>query len=231
MARRRRLRWIEGGALLIGLLFLGLWSRAHLREQAFQSLELERMANAPREIRAPLQEKPAPAAPQPSRAPAKPKHATRNVAALGRLEIPRLKIRAIVAEGADARTLDVAVGHIPATARPGSTGNCGLAGHRDTFFRGLGEVRNGDEVRFVTVDRTYRYQVEWSQVVAPDRVDTLDPTDVPTLTLVTCYPFTFVGRAPRRFVVRARQVDATDTPPVADARAASAASSPIAASR
>jgi sortase A len=139
--------------------------------------------------------------------------------ALGRLEIPRLGIGVVVVEGTDARTLELAVGHIASTAPPGRPGNCGLAGHRDTFFSGLGGARVGDLVRFSTPQRTYTYEVEWCQVVDPDRVDTLDPTPVPSLTLVTCYPFAFVGHAPQRFVVRARQVKAPEVPVLAQARA------------
>ena len=100
------------------------------------------------------------------------------------------------------------------TALPGRPGNCALAGHRDTFLRGLGGVRVNDVIRVVTLERTYTYQVEWSVVVEPRRVDVLDSTATRSLTLVTCYPFRFIGHAPQRFVVRARQVD-----PVASATA------------
>jgi sortase A len=126
---------------------------------------------------------------------------------IGRLEIPRLRIEAMVAEGTDAKTLDRAIGHVRETALPGKPGNVGLAGHRDTFLRGLGDVRADDVIRIVTAERTYTYEVQWTKVVEPDRVDTLDPTAKPSLTLVTCYPFAYVGRAPQRFLVRARQVD------------------------
>lgn len=138
---------------------------------------------------------------------------------LGMLEIPRLRITAVVAEGTDEKTLGRAVGHIPSTAGPGTPGNCGLAGHRDTFLRGLGGVRVDDVIRIVTPERTYSYTVEWSMVVEPDRIDTLDSTATPSLTLVTCYPFTFVGRAPQRFVVRARQLEAFAAPATLQDRA------------
>jgi sortase A len=203
MAWRRRLRWLERGALIIGLLCLGLWSVAHFRSWAFQSAESRKLRTASRE-----------AGP-----------------ALGRIEIPRLGIRAIVVEGTDAQTLELAVGHIASTASPGKPGNCGLAGHRDTFFSGLGGARAGDLVRFSTPERTYTYEVEWCRVVEPDRVDTLDPTPVPSLTLVTCYPFAFVGRAPRRFVVRARQVKAPEVPVLAHASSPLALPDLMAASR
>lgn len=127
---------------------------------------------------------------------------------LGRIEIERLGITAIVAEGWDEATLKRAVGHITPTARPGAPGNCALAGHRDTFLRGLGGVRTDDVIRFVTPESTYTYRVEWTEVVEPRQVDVLHATETRSLTLLTCYPFTYVGHAPRRFVVRASQVGA-----------------------
>jgi len=218
MAWRRPLRWFERGALIIGLLCLGLWSFAHLRSQAFQSAESRKLEAGPRAAAPPFPVPPGPTASRKPRPAAKSKAVKARVATLGQIEIPRLGIRAIVAEGTDARTLDLAVGHIASTASPGGPGNCGLAGHRDTFFSGLGSVREGDLVRFTSPERTTLYEVEWCKVVEPDRIDTLDPTPVPSLTLVTCYPFTYVGRAPQRFVVRARQVKAPEAPVVAHAR-------------
>jgi sortase A len=123
--------------------------------------------------------------------------------ALGRLEIPRLGVSAIVRAGSDARTLRLAVGHIGGTALPGESGNVGLAAHRDTFFRRLGEIQADDTVQFVTPDGTYVYRVESTQVVEPRDTWVLNPTEDPVLTLVTCYPFRYVGSAPQRFIVRA----------------------------
>ena len=122
---------------------------------------------------------------------------------LGRVEIPRLRVSAIVKAGSDARTLQLAVGHIPGTALPGEDGNVGLAGHRDTFFRRLDGIRSGDEIRMTTPEGVYSYRVERTIVVEPADVWVLDPAGEPVLTLVTCYPFTYVGSAPRRFIVRA----------------------------
>ena len=122
---------------------------------------------------------------------------------LGRVEIPRLRVSAIVKAGSDARTLRLAVGHIPGTALPGEDGNVGLAGHRDTFFRRLDGIRSGDEIRMTTPEGVYSYRVERTIVVEPADVWVLDPTSEPVLTLVTCYPFTYVGSAPQRFIVRA----------------------------
>jgi sortase A len=123
---------------------------------------------------------------------------------LGRLEIPGLGVSTIVREGEDARTLQLAVGHIAGTALPGVAGNMGLAGHRDTFFRRLREINPGDLIRLVTVEGTFTYTVESTQIVDPDDLWVLNPTPDPSLTLVTCYPFTYIGDAPERFIVRAR---------------------------
>ena len=123
---------------------------------------------------------------------------------LGRLEIPTLGVSTIVREGEDARTLQLAVGHIAGTAFPGASGNMGLAGHRDTFFRRLREIDVGDVIRLVAVEGTFTYVVESTQIVDPDDLWVLDPTPEPSLTLVTCYPFTYIGEAPERFIVKAR---------------------------
>ena len=125
---------------------------------------------------------------------------------LGRLEIPTLGVSTIVREGEDARTLQLAVGHIAGTALPGAAGNMGLAGHRDTFFRRLREIDPGDVIRLVAVEGTYTYVVDSTQIVDPDDLWVLNPTPEPSLTLVTCYPFTYLGTAPERFIVRARLV-------------------------
>ena len=117
---------------------------------------------------------------------------------------PTLGVSTIVREGEDARTLQLAVGHIAGTALPGSSGNMGLAGHRDTFFRRLREIDVGDVIRLVAVEGTFTYVVESTQIVDPGDLWVLDPTPEPSLTLVTCYPFTYIGTAPERFIVRAR---------------------------
>ena len=121
---------------------------------------------------------------------------------LGRIEIPRLGIRAMVREGMDDETLKVAVGHIPGTARPGERGNVGLAAHRDTFFRALRGVRKGDVMRLTTLEGSETYRVASASVVDPDRIDLLGGTSgARVLTLVTCFPFDWIGAAPKRFVV------------------------------
>ena len=113
----------------------------------------------------------------------------------------------MVKEGIDDGTLGLAVGHIPSTALPGQPGNVGVAAHRDNLFRNLKDVEPDDEITLTTLDNTYVYRVVSFTVVNPDEVSVLAPSaGEKTLTLVTCYPFYFVGHAPKRFVVRARQV-------------------------
>lgn len=131
---------------------------------------------------------------------------------IGRIEIPRLKITSIVRQGVDDKTLSRAVGHVPYTALPGQPGNVGLAAHRDTYFRNLRDVREGDTIRVVTTDGAWEYVVDSLQIVTPKNVEVLDPTPHPALTLVTCYPFNYVGHAPKRFIVRARQKDVPPEP-------------------
>jgi len=123
---------------------------------------------------------------------------------LGRIEIPRIGVSAIVREGDDDATLAVAVGHIPGTARPGERGNMALAGHRDSFFRALRHIRVDDVIHVRAPGRGYEYRVESTEVVRAGETRVLGPTADAVLTLVTCYPFEWVGHAPNRFIVRAR---------------------------
>jgi sortase A len=128
---------------------------------------------------------------------------------IGRLEIPRLNLAVMVREGADEGTLSRAVGHIPGTALPGNIGNVGLAGHRDTFFRALRNIRADDTIDLETTAGTYRYVVKSTRIVTPRDVSVLEASGGETLTLVTCYPFYYVGSAPKRFIVHAQQVGAS----------------------
>jgi sortase A len=122
---------------------------------------------------------------------------------IGRLEIPRLGLSAILIEGDDQKTLRRAIGHIPGTPLPGQPGNVALTGHRDTFFRPLRNIRADDIIVVTTVQGEYRYRVVSTKIVSPDNVAVLNPSAGQILTLVTCYPFYFVGAAPERFIVRA----------------------------
>jgi len=128
-------------------------------------------------------------------------------ALIGRIEIPRLGISAIIKEGVDAGTLRVAVGHIPSTALPGRPGNVGVSAHRDTLFRNLKDAQPDETITLTTAEGEYSYQVVSIAVVDPTDVSVLAPSaNHKTLTLVTCYPFYYVGHAPKRFIVRALQL-------------------------
>jgi sortase A len=130
----------------------------------------------------------------------------REGAPLGRIEISRVGLTAIVQEGVNEGTLRRAVGHIPGTALPGQRGNVALAGHRDTFFRGLRQIRKDDEITLTTLSGSFRYRVESTRAVEPEATEVLDDAENELLTLVTCYPFNFVGSAPQRFIVRAYRI-------------------------
>jgi sortase A len=119
------------------------------------------------------------------------------------LRIPRMHVEAPVLDGTDDVTLNRGVGHIADTAMPGSDGNSGIAGHRDGFFRGLKDIAPGDVIELQTPARTETYRVEKTWIVNPDEVSVRGPTPTRSITLVTCYPFYFVGSAPQRFIVRA----------------------------
>ena len=125
----------------------------------------------------------------------------------GRLEITRLGLSVIVAEGVDRLSLRRAAGHVPGTGIPGRTGNIGISAHRDTYFRRLKDIREGDVIVLTTVPGTFKYRVLSTKVVAPSNIEVMDPDGGEILTLITCYPFYFVGAAPERFIVRAERIN------------------------
>jgi len=125
---------------------------------------------------------------------------------IGRMEVDRLGVSVVIMEGTSNKTLRRAVGHIAGTGLPGGPGNVGIAGHRDTFFRPLRNIQADDIITLTTLRGAYRYRVVFTKVVSPDDVAVLDPDEKEILTLVTCYPFYYVGSAPKRFIVRAQRV-------------------------
>lgn len=127
---------------------------------------------------------------------------------IGRLEIPRLNVSVMVLEGAEDQTLRIGAGHVPGTDLP-RTGNVAIAAHRDTFFRPLRKIQDNDLIRIITPHGVFQYAVEWTRIVRPTDTAVLDHTDKPSLTLITCYPFSYVGSAPDRFVVRGRLLSST----------------------
>jgi sortase A len=186
--------WMARILLIVGLACSGYFLLTYADrqfEQARENRELDRILRA----------RPAAAA-NVSNAPASHTTIPRD-GLLGKIEIPRIGVSATVREGDDARTLERAVGHIPGTALPGSAGNAGLAAHRDTFFRRLKDVRQDDVIKLTTPEGMQTYVVQQTQVVDPENVEVLGPSDGPVLTLITCYPFNYIGSAPQRFVVRA----------------------------
>jgi sortase A len=123
------------------------------------------------------------------------------------LEIPKIHLTVPVLDGADALTLSHAVGRIHGTARPGEQGNIGIAGHRDSFFRGLKDLEIGDSIELKAGGATETYVVDKIQIVTPENVGVLRPRPHPSLTLVTCYPFYYIGSAPERYVVMASRAE------------------------
>ena len=186
MVAPRILRVVERALLIVAIGSLGLYGTVRIaaaREQAALSRELTTAYRA--------------AAPVTRTAALAPR------SLVGRVEIRRLRLSAVAREGVDESTLALAIGHVPGTALPGAPGNAAFAAHRDTFFRPLKHVRPGDQIVVTTKAAAFRYAVTDIRVVEPGDVSVLDPTAHATLTLITCYPFEFIGSAPKRFVVRA----------------------------
>ena len=133
-------------------------------------------------------------------------HLPGNGERVGEIEIPRLDLKAVILQGDSSQVLRRGVGHLPGTPMPGEWGNVALAGHRDSFFLPLRQVRPGDIINLRTLGDQFQYRVESTRVVSPTDVEVLAPTDERELTLITCFPFNYVGAAPDRFIVRAVQV-------------------------
>ena len=128
---------------------------------------------------------------------------------IGRIEIPALALSAPITSDYDVNSLRLGVGHIPGTAVPGGLGTVGLAGHRDSFFRPLRRITPKMEIRLVDKNGAYHYVVDSTEIVRPDKVEVLDIVARPELTLITCFPFDYVGAAPRRFIVHAHLLSAS----------------------
>jgi len=205
----RTLKWAHRALFACAILLLGYCGFALADAWTFQRRESEYLDRQLRDRRAanggtPQAESSASARGEPAATPD---------GLIGRIEIPRLLLSSVVVEGIGRTTLRRVVGHIPGTALPGQAGNVGLAGHRDTLFRPLKDLRIKDEIRFSTLSGDFKYVVESLLIVEPDNVGVLAPSSENVLTLVTCYPFFYIGAAPKRFVVRARQVSPQTAPP------------------
>jgi sortase A len=192
--------------LVVGIAGIGLYCEAWLYRIAYQAYENwqfdHQKAESPQPPR-PTKRAALPASlPDPDRGVTK-DPVTGTGWVVGRISIPRLNISAMVEEGVDATTLARAVGHIPGTALPGETGNIGIAGHRDTFFEKLKDLKPHDQIDFTTHGGLYHYTVDSLTIVDPSDVSVLEARGGKKLTIVTCFPFRYVGNAPRRFIVHA----------------------------
>jgi LPXTG-site transpeptidase (sortase) family protein len=202
MSGRAARRWLERALIGLGLACLVWAGIAFVQPFRYR-------ARHPMTAEAPAAPGEAPA--RPPSAPALPAAPLAIGALVGRLEIPRIGLSELVAEGDDDGTLKAAIGHLPDTPLPWSNGNAALAGHRDAMFRPLEHIRQGDLLRIVTPTAVYNYRVRDTLIVKPEDVWVLHPTGSGReLTLITCYPFVYVGHAPNRFIVRADAVSEGD---------------------
>lgn len=198
--RKGLLQWAQRVLFAVGILMLGycvfvladIWTFQHRERQ-----NLERLLQNQRQANKGQPQTPTSPESLPAIGPG---------GLIGRMEISRLGLSAAVFEGTDKTTLRHAAGHIIGTALPGQSGNSGIAGHRDTFFRPLRNIRRDDIITLTTLRGEYRYRVVFTKVVDPYDIGVLDSDGSEVLTLVTCYPFYFVGAAPDRFIVRAERV-------------------------
>lgn len=204
-------RWASRLLIALGALCLALWAAAWAEgrwTEAVEGRRLEAALASPAAANAAAGEATADGAPAAestatAEAPAAPFEPG---ALIGRIEIPRVEVSAIVLAGVEARVLRRAVGHVPGTALPGGGGNVALAGHRDRHFAGLRDVAPGDEVVLTTLDGVHRYRIAATQVVDPHQIEVLADRGREELTLITCFPFRHIGPAPRRFIVHADPV-------------------------
>jgi sortase A len=207
-----KLRYVERMGIVTGLLFLTVWFVAQLHGIVGSRLAIERF-EAEHRTR-PNQEFATPGSPSGVSVDTRLWSSQRILAyqdsltkkqdlPIAILRIPKIGLRAPIFDGTDDLTLNLGLGRIAGTAQIGETGNVGIAGHRDGFFRGLQQTRPGDIVQLERTDRTDTYVVRQIRVVTPKDTYVLGPTPVPTLTLITCFPFYFVGSAPQRYVVTA----------------------------
>lgn len=211
MRRRPALILVERLLFALGVLLVLFWLWSNWAAARFQAAADRQLESA---MRIPESAEDSVKAPPPGRKAAKAQKAShpRRAAPLarreaestglvGRISIPRLGITSVIAQGVDAKTLDKSVGHVPGTAYPGESGSVGLAGHRDGIFRKLSEIRPRDLIVVTTPDGEFAYRVDSTAVVSPERTDVLRARRDPSVILVTCFPFRWIGPAPNRFIV------------------------------
>lgn len=220
MHKKFALGLLEAGLLFVGLtllaVFLGLQlhSRVASRAALRQFTEISSQTSAGPDVQALPGEQGAEAARDPIVAEASERQgrAVDPDAAIAVLTIPKIALKVPVFNGTDELTLNRGVGRIIGTAKPGQAGNIGIAGHRDGFFLGLKDIRIGDRIELHTLDKRTVFIVDAIKIVHPDDVSVLNPSDHPMLTLVTCYPFYYIGHAPKRYIVRAAIAEPAQTP-------------------
>lgn len=194
MRKSRWLRFFGGGLIMGGVAFLGLYyAIQHAADRAQQDAQ-EWLDRALRTRQAA------------SNPPKPPRRRCNHGDVLGRLTIPRLNLSVMVFEGDDAAILKRGAGRIPATSLPHENGNLGIAAHRDTYFRPLRLIRPHDVIEFTSPEGVSRYAVTDIEIVPPSEVGVLAKAPGRDLTLVTCYPFYYLGTAPKRWIVHARQI-------------------------
>jgi sortase A len=201
------LRALERTLIAAGVVLLGLAGGAFLLGRFQKERDLLRFrealaAPAPASLAEPSSVDTTRWAPERKKAFEESRHAAASLP-LAILRIPKIRLEVPVLEGTDELVLNRGVGLVEDTAKPDQPGNVGIAGHRDGFFRGLMDVAPGDVLELETLRGKTTYTIESIRIVTPDDVSVLDPTPNPVVTLVTCYPFYFVGNAPQRYIVRA----------------------------
>jgi sortase A len=183
---------------IVGFVLVAYCVSVHIRASCYQASEKRRFEN---EARVEEQPRPSPVQPDPGRLTGRMPLSRGEPVAV--ITIPRLGLSAVVLEGAGAKELKLGPGHISRTPLPGEGGNFSVAGHRDTFFRPLRLIGAGDVIVIQRRAQIFRYKVVSTRIVNPADVHVLESTGRDTLTLVTCYPFNFVGSAPKRLIVHA----------------------------
>lgn len=205
--RREAFELWEAGLLLIALMLLGAFAEQQILQRIQTGSALAQFADG-QARRANVETGSAGAPEVPlrprSRIQAYRRSLQRMPLPIAVLKIPRIGLEVPVFEGTDDATLKRGAGRIPGTARPGEPGNIGIAGHRDSFFRGLKDIGPGDALQLVTHGEVHTFLVDRTEIVFPENTSVLQPREFPAVTLVTCYPFYFLGNAPQRFVVTAR---------------------------
>lgn len=198
----KAIRPLRIALVIVGVLALAYCALTYVEAELFQASQARKFTRALEAHRK------APPRPRSMRRP--PPARPRDGEVIARIEIPRIGLSAMVVEGDGKSELRRAAGHIPGTALPGEPGNVAIAAHRDTFFRRLRRLKQGDTLILSSLEGAWRYRVVSMRVVKPDNLTVLFPTGRDTLTLITCFPFDYLGSAPERFVVRAARLPGGD---------------------